>query len=83
MLYKFHSYDLGLRVFKDGSIVAIFVNGKFETENKLLAEYLITIEQISCLTPFVPDIPIQEGEEPPNTPKVETVKTVTTRKKKV
>lgn len=53
MLYKFKSYDKGLRVFKDGSIVAIFADHKFETDDIKLAGFLATFEQITSLTPVI------------------------------
>lgn len=63
MVYKFKSRDKGLMVWKDGSIVATFVKGLFETTDLVLASFLVQFEEITSLTEFVPLQP----ELPPNT----------------
>lgn len=65
MIYKFKSKDKGLMVFKDGSVVATFVKGLFETDNLTLASFLVQLEEVTCLTPFVQETP----EIPPNSDK--------------
>lgn len=98
-MFKFHSYDKGLRVFKDGSIVAIFINGKFETDNLDLALFLLTIEQVTCISNNVinqPEVIEAEKEKqekmekekkekdvPKEEKEDEKVKVKSTRKKKV
>jgi outer membrane biosynthesis protein TonB len=47
-------------IWKEDSIVARFVDGKFETDDITLASYLVQFEECICLTPFV-----REVEEPP------------------
>jgi hypothetical protein len=61
MIYKFKSRVLGLMIWKDGSIVATFVNGLFETTDLTLASYVVQFEEVRCLTPF-------EQEQPPDLP---------------
>jgi hypothetical protein len=68
MIYKFKSRVLGLMIWKDGSIVATFVNGLFETTDLTLASYVVQFEEVRCLTPFEqeqpPDLPPDEPEPP-------------------
>jgi len=54
-------------IWKEDSIVATFVDGKFETEDIILASYLLQFEECICLTPFVREI----EEPPPNEHPVE------------
>jgi|WetSurMetagenome_2_1015567.scaffolds.fasta_scaffold287282_2 hypothetical protein len=75
MVYKFRSHTLGLMIWKDGSIVATFVNGYFQTTDLTLASYLIQFEEVICITPFVQeqpnDPPLPVVEEPVVTEVVE------------
>jgi hypothetical protein len=51
-------------VFKDGSVVATFINGEFETYDKELIKYLSTIEGVFGYeieqVPLVDELPIVE-----------------------
>jgi hypothetical protein len=55
-------------IWKDGSIVATFKDGYFETTDLTLASYLIQFEEVICITPFVQeqpnDPPLPVIEEP-------------------
>jgi hypothetical protein len=62
LVYKFESRTTGLMIWKDNSIVATFVDGKFETEDLTLASYLVQFEECICLTPFVREV----EDSPPN-----------------
>jgi hypothetical protein len=62
LVYKFESRTTGLMIWKDNSVVATFVDGKFETEDLTLASYLVQFEECICLTPFVREV----EDSPPN-----------------
>jgi hypothetical protein len=49
-----------LKVFKDGSVVATFIDGEFETYDKELIKYLSTIDGVFGLEIEPDELPIEQ-----------------------